>query len=58
MALLDEVTWPQPLAELLEATYEIYRQCHPWLPEDALSPKSIVRELWEQGMTFTEFISR
>ena len=57
MALLDEVTWPQPLAELLEATYEIYRQSHPWLPEDALSPKSIVRELWEQGMTFTEFIS-
>ena len=25
MALLEEVTWPQPLAELLEATYEIYR---------------------------------
>ncbi len=58
MALLDEVTWPQPLAELLEATYEIYRQTHPWLPEDALSPKSVVRELWEQGMTFTEYVSR
>jgi superfamily II RNA helicase len=58
MALLDEVTWPQPLAELLEATYEIYRQTHPWLPEDALSPKSVVRELWEQGMTFTEFVCR
>ena len=25
MALLDQVTWPQPLAELLEATYELYR---------------------------------
>ena len=37
MALLDEVTWPQPLAELLEAAYEIYRQSHPWLPEDALA---------------------
>ena len=50
MPLLDEVTWPQPLAELLEATYEIYRQRHPWLPEDALSPKSVVREMYEQGM--------
>ena len=29
MRLLDEVTWPQPLAELLEATYEIYRQSAP-----------------------------
>ncbi len=58
MALLDQVTWPQPLAELLGGTYEIYRQSHPWLPEDALSPKSIVREMWEQAMTFTDFVSR
>jgi hypothetical protein len=58
MALLEDVTWPQPLADLLEATYEIYLQTHPWLPEDALSPQAVVREIWEQGMTFTEFVSR
>lgn len=58
MALLEEVTWPQPLRELLEATYEIYRQRHPWLPEDALQPKSVVREMFEQGMSFTDFVSR
>ncbi|MGZ8745407.1 MAG: DEAD/DEAH box helicase [Nocardioides sp.] len=58
MILLDSVTWPQPLAELLGATYEIYRQRHPWLPEDALSPKSVVREMYEQGMSFTDFVSR
>ena len=56
--LLDAITWPQPLAELLEATYEIYRQTHPWLREDALSPKSVVREMYEQGMSFTDFVSR
>lgn len=58
MALLEEVTWPRPLAELLEATYEIYRQTHPWLPDDALQPKSIVREMYEQGMSFTDFVAR
>ena len=58
MVLLDAITWPQPLAELLEATYEIYRRAHPWLREDALSPKSIVREMYEQGMSFTDFVSR
>ncbi|MEN8672920.1 DUF3516 domain-containing protein [Nocardioides sp.] len=58
MALLDQITWPQPLAELLEATYEIYRQSHPWLSEDALGPKSVVREIYEQGMSFTDFCSR
>jgi superfamily II RNA helicase len=58
MALLDEITWPMPLRELLEATYAIYRETHPWLPEDALSPKSVVREMYEQGMGFTDFVSR
>ncbi|NYG56003.1 DUF3516 domain-containing protein [Nocardioides perillae] len=58
MALLEEITWPQPLAELLEAVYETYRGAHPWLPEDALGPKSVVREMYEQGMGFTEFVSR
>jgi hypothetical protein len=58
MALLDAVTWPQPLAELLTATYEIYLQSHPWLPADALSPKSVVREMYSQGMTFSDFVGR
>ena len=58
MALLDQITWPKPLAELLGATYEIYRERHPWLREDALDPKSIVREIFEQGMSFTDFCSR
>jgi superfamily II RNA helicase len=58
MALLDEITWPMPLRELLEATYAIYRERHPWLPEDALAPKSVVREMYEQGMSFTDFVAR
>ena len=58
MDALEEVAWPQPLAELLGAAYEAYRQSHPWLPEDALAPKSVVRTMWEQAMSFTDLISR
>ncbi|MFL6156326.1 MAG: DEAD/DEAH box helicase [Marmoricola sp.] len=58
MALLDEITWPMPLRELLEGVYAIYRERHPWLPEDALAPKSIVREMYAQGMSFTDFVAR
>jgi superfamily II RNA helicase len=58
MLLLEDVTWPQPLADLLEATYAVYRQTHPWLPEDALGPKSVVRGMWEQGMGFTDLVAR
>ncbi len=56
MAELEEVTWPRPLAELLEGTLEIYRQTQPWVPVDALSPKSVVRDMWERAMSFTEFV--
>ncbi len=58
MALLDKITWPQPLAELLGAAYELYRQTHPWLSEHALEPKSVVREMVEQGMGFTDLVGR
>ncbi|HET6937544.1 MAG TPA: DUF3516 domain-containing protein [Nocardioides sp.] len=58
MRLLEEVTWPRPLAELLEATFELYRQSHPWLDPEALEPKSVLREMWEQGMGFTELVAR
>ncbi len=58
MVLLDEVTWPKPLRELLDVAYGLYRQRHPWLPEDALSPKSVVREMWELSLSFTDFVGR
>ncbi|SOD70865.1 helicase-like protein [Jatrophihabitans sp. GAS493] len=57
MELLEEVTYPQPLAELLNAAFEIYAQGHPWLRELELSPKSVVRDMWERAMTFGEYVS-
>jgi superfamily II DNA/RNA helicase len=58
MAILDEITWPQPLADLLEPLFETYRETHGWLSPDALQPKSILREMWEQGMGFSDFVAR
>ena len=58
MAILDEITWPQPLAELLEPMFETYRETHGWLSPDALEPKSVLREMWEQGMGFSDFVAR
>ncbi len=57
MEQLADVTHPKPLDELLTAAFGIYRQTHPWLAEDQLSPKSIVRDMWERAMTFTEYVS-
>lgn len=55
--LLDEVTYPKPLQELLEHAYEVYRQTNPWAADGHLSPKSVVREMWERALTFREYIS-
>lgn len=57
MELLEEVTWPKPLAELLVPAFEIYRGGHPWVSEFALSPKTVVRDMIERTMTFAELIS-
>jgi superfamily II RNA helicase len=57
MELLEDVTWPMPLQELLEGTFAMYRQSHPWLAEDDLSPKSVVRDMFERAMTFGEFVA-
>ncbi|MGZ8769749.1 MAG: DEAD/DEAH box helicase [Aeromicrobium sp.] len=56
MELLEEITHPQPLRELLEAAYEQYCMGHPWVAEHQLRPKSVVREMWERAMTFSELI--
>ncbi|MBF6097033.1 DUF3516 domain-containing protein [Nocardia cyriacigeorgica] len=57
MELLEEVSWPKPLAELIEPAFETYRAGHPWVSEFAPSPKSVVREMVERSMTFAELIS-
>lgn len=57
MDLLEEVSWPKPLAELIEPAFETYRAGHPWVSEFAPSPKSVVREMVERSMTFAELIS-
>jgi hypothetical protein len=57
MEALDDVTWPRPLADLLEQSLRTYRQTHPWVDPDDLRPKSVVRELHERAMTFGEFVA-
>ncbi|ORL96141.1 DUF3516 domain-containing protein [Prescottella equi] len=57
MELLEEITWPKPLADILFPAFETYRAGHPWMNEFALSPKSVVRDMVERSMTFAELVS-
>jgi Domain of unknown function (DUF3516) len=53
MELLDEVTYPKLLDDGLRQAFDSYRAR---VRESDLSPKSVVRDMYEQGRTFTEFI--
>jgi superfamily II RNA helicase len=56
MELLDSVTYPKPLVDLLEGAYDIYRRGHPWVADYELSPKAVVRDMFERALTFTEYV--
>jgi superfamily II RNA helicase len=54
--LLEDVTWPTPLADLLEQAYETYRRGHPWVADYELSPKSVARDMYERALSFAELV--
>ncbi|WP_372493293.1 DEAD/DEAH box helicase [Gordonia alkaliphila] len=57
MERLEEITWPQPLAEEIDFAYQTYKAGHPWLANTPPSPKSVLRYMRERSMTFTELVS-
>lgn len=57
MELIEDITWPKPLAELIEPAFETYRAGHPWVSEFSPAPKAVVREMIERALTFAELVS-
>ncbi|WAC67218.1 DUF3516 domain-containing protein [Agrococcus sp. SL85] len=56
MALLEEITHPKPLEELLREALAVFASSQPWVGDFALSPKSVVRDMWERAMTFADYV--
>lgn len=56
MEALEEVTYAQPLAEVLSNAFEQYRAGAPWLGDFELAPKSVVRDMYERAMSFSEYV--
>lgn len=58
MERIQEITYPKPLAELLDAAFAKYRHDVPWANDYWLSPKSVVRDMVETASDFTGYIAR
>lgn len=58
MAMVEEIGWPKPLEDLLVPAFEAYKRGNPWVADQELSPKSVVRDMVERAQTFGELVSR
>jgi superfamily II RNA helicase len=57
MELLEAVTYPRPLDELLTAAFEEFGAAQPWIRDFAVHPKSVVRDMYERAMSFGEYVA-
>ncbi|WP_350349013.1 DUF3516 domain-containing protein [Agromyces sp. G08B096] len=58
MALLEDVTYPKPLADLLTHAFETFASSQPWVRDFELRPKSVVRDMFERAMSFGEYVAQ
>lgn len=56
MAILADLEWPKPLREPLYNAFNRFRSRHPWVGDENVRPKSVARELFEESMTFREYV--
>ncbi|MHC9046351.1 DEAD/DEAH box helicase [Microbacterium saperdae] len=57
MELIEQVTYPKPLDELLSAAFETFSAAQPWIRDFELHPKSVVRDMYERAMSFGEYVA-
>lgn len=58
MDRLQDITYPKPLEDMLDAAFTQYRHDVPWANDYWLSPKSVVRDMVETASDFTGYIAR
>jgi len=58
MEKLEGVTWDKPNEDFLYTTFNLFRAHHPWVGNESISPKSIVREIWEGFLSFDDYVRR
>ena len=57
MNIVEDITWPKPLEELLEQAYDTFAETNAWVREFELRPKSVVRDMLENAMTFSDLVA-
>ena len=58
MELLEDVTWPQAAGRAARRRpSRSTGSGHPWVADAGVSPKAVVRDMFERAMTFGEYVA-
>jgi hypothetical protein len=53
---LEKLEYPKPKREFIYSTFNAFADKHPWVGQENIRPKSIVREMFEEFRTFADYI--
>lgn len=56
MARLDELEYPNPVANSDYETFNAFADKHPWVGQENIRPKSIAREMFEEFRSFADYV--
>jgi hypothetical protein len=56
IAQLETMEYPKPLRDFIYDTFNEFSRTHPWVGQDCIRPKSIARDMYEQFLSFVEYI--
>jgi hypothetical protein len=54
---LEELEYPKPCRDFIYNTFNQFAALHPWVGQENIRPKSIVREMFENFRSFAEYIN-
>ncbi|MFO0760838.1 MAG: DUF3516 domain-containing protein [Byssovorax sp.] len=56
MEALEKLEYPKPHREFIYGTFDAFAAKHPWVGHENIRPKSVARELYEQYLSFAEYV--
>lgn len=56
MEELEKLEYPKPNREFVYSTFNLFADQHPWVGQENIKPKSIVREMFENFRSFSDYI--
>lgn len=56
MEELEKLEYPKPLRDFIYSTFNAFSDAHPWVGQENIRPKSIVREMFESYLSFADYV--